>query len=113
MMAYFDITFFALMKILDGNNSTTVRKVALFFSYGIFVLSVVAPVAFIAILLRRFDVLKVKEAKQKFNTLVLKIDKNSKWRVAHIGFFFSRRLLTGKSISILMPSYSCSIDPAN
>lgn len=96
MLAYFDITFFALMKILDGNNSSAVRKAALFFSYGFFVISVVAPVAFIAILLRRFDVLKVKEAKAKFNTLVLKIDKNSKWRVSHIAFFFGRRLLTGK-----------------
>jgi hypothetical protein len=96
MLAYFDVTFFALMKILDGNNGTSVRKAALFFSYGFFVISVVAPVFFIAILLRRFDVLKVKEAKAKFNTLVLKIDKNSKWRVCHIGFFFGRRLLTGK-----------------
>lgn len=95
MLAYFDVTFFALMKILDGNNGTTIRKVALFFSYAFFVLSVVLPVAFIAILLRRFDVLKVKEAKAKFNTLVLKIDKNSKWRVSHIAFFFGRRLLTG------------------
>jgi hypothetical protein len=113
MLAYFDVTFFALMKILDGNNETTVRKTALFFSYGFFVLSVVAPVAFIAILLRRFDVLKVKEAKAKFNTLVLKIDKNSKWRVAHIAFFFGRRLLTGKSYQLLILSYSCSDNAAN
>jgi hypothetical protein len=102
MLAYFDITFFALMKILDGNNASTIRKVALFFSYAFFVLSVVLPVAFIAILLRRFDVLKVKEAKAKFNTLVLKIDKNSKWRVSHIAFFFGRRLLTGTLLFSLL-----------
>jgi hypothetical protein len=79
MLAYYDVTFFSLMKILDGNNTTTARKAALYVSYVLFVvLSVVVPVAFIAILLRRFEVLKVKEAKAMFNTLVLKIDKNSK-----------------------------------
>lgn len=104
MLAYFDVSFFALMKILDGNNGTTVRKVALFFSYGFFVLSVIAPVAFVAILLRRFDVLTVKEAKAKFNTLVLKIDKNSKWRVIHVAFFFGRRLLTGKNNELTLCS---------
>lgn len=114
MLAYFDITFFALMKILDGNNESAVRKAALFFSYGFFVISVVAPVAFIAILLRRFDVLKVKEAKARFNTLVLKIDKNSKWRVSHIVFFFGRRLLTGTSTFIVITfPYSCSSNSAN
>lgn len=95
MLAYFDMTFFSIMKILDENNSTTARKVATFFSYGFFVISIVLPVFFIALLLRRFKVLKVKEAKSRFNTLVLKIDKASRWRDVHVGFFFVRRLLTG------------------
>lgn len=57
MLAYFDLTFFSIMKILDGNNGTAMRKVALFFSYAFFVISIVAPVFFVALLLRRFGVL--------------------------------------------------------
>lgn len=96
MLAYFDLTFFSIMKILDGNNGTAMRKVALFFSYAFFVISIVAPVFFVALLLRRFGVLSQKEGKARFNALVLKIDKASRWRVIHVGFFFGRRLLTGK-----------------
>ena len=88
------------MKIIEGNNSTVVRKVALFFSYFFFVISVVAPVFIITLLLRRFELLKVKEGKKKFNALVLKIDKNSKWRVMNIAFFFGRRLLTAMLLTL-------------
>lgn len=96
MLAYFDLTFFAIMKIIEANNTTVMRKVATFFSYAFFVISIVAPVFFIALLLRRFTILSEKAGKAKFNTLVLKIDKASRWRVIHCGFFFGRRLLTGK-----------------
>ena len=65
-----------------------------------FVLSIVAPVFFITLLLRRFEVLKIKEGKKKLNTLVLKIDKNSKWRVLNIGIFFCRRLITAMLLSL-------------
>jgi len=102
MLAYFDFTFFSILKIIEGDNSTSARKAALFVSYGIFVVSIVAPVFFVAILLRRYDVLKVKEAKAKFNSLVLKIDKNSKWRVVNIAFFFGRRLVTGNILWIIL-----------
>jgi len=95
MLAYFDLTFFSIMKIIEGNNETSMRKVALFFSYAFFVTSIVAPVFFIALLLRRFSILSEKAGKAKFNSLVLKIDKGSKWRVINVGFFFGRRLLTG------------------
>jgi hypothetical protein len=100
MLAYFDLTFFSIMKIIEGNNSTSMRKIALFFSYGFFVISVVAPVFFLALLLRRFRVLPEKEGKKKFNTLVLKIDKASRWRVIHIAFFFGRRLLTAMLLTL-------------
>lgn len=100
MLIYFDFTFFSIMKIIEGNNSTVVRKVALFFSYFFFVISVVAPVFIITLLLRRFEVLKIKDGKKKFNTLVLKIDKNSKWRVMNIAFFFGRRLLTAMLLTL-------------
>lgn len=98
MLAYFDITFFSIMKILDPNNSTSTRKAALLFSYAFFVISIVAPVFFVALLLRRASVLSEKVGKQRFNALVLKIDKASKWRTIHVGFYFGRRLLTGMFI---------------
>ena len=95
MLAYFDLTFFSIMKIIEGNNSTPMRQVALFFSYAFFVISIVAPVSLLALLLKRFSILSEKAGKARFNTLVLKIDKASRWRIIHCGFFFGRRLLTG------------------
>jgi hypothetical protein len=80
MLAYFDFTFFAIMKILDGDNSSTTKQVATFFSYAFFVTSIVVPIFFLAVILRKFPVLKEKAGKSKFNTLLLKIDKANKWR---------------------------------
>ena len=95
MLVYFDFTFFALSKIIESNNTTTMRKIATFFSYAIFVINVVLPVFFLALLLRKFPLLKEKAGKAKFNSLILKIDKASRWRVIHCTFFFGRRILTG------------------
>lgn len=80
------------------------RKVALFFSYIFFVISIVAPVFFIALILKRFELFKIKEAKKNYNTLVLKIDKNNKWRVIHSAFFFGRRLLTAILLTLPITS---------
>jgi len=55
----------------------------------------------ITIIFRRFEILKIKEAKQSFNTLLLHIDKASKVRVANPAYFFIRRLLT--AILLTMP----------
>ena len=104
MLIYFDFTFFSVMKIQDDNNSTTMRKVALFASYIFFVLSIVAPVFFVALILKRFELFKIKEAKKNYNTLVLKIDKNNKWRVIHVAFFFGRRLLTAILLTLPITS---------
>jgi len=100
MLAYFDLTFFSIMKIIEGDNSTTMRKIATFFSYAFFVISIVAPVFFLALLLRRFGILSEKAGKARFNALVLKIDKASRWRVIHVGFFFGRRLLTAMLLTL-------------
>jgi len=94
MLIYFDSTFFGVMKILEGNNTTTARKLALVLSYVLFVVNIVLPVLLITIIFRRFEILKIKEAKQSFNTLLLHIDKASKVRVANPAFFFFRRLMT-------------------
>lgn len=94
MLVYFDFTFFAVMKIFEGNNKTSARKTALLGSYVTFVINIVAPVVLITLIYRRFDILKLKEAKQSFNTLLLRIDKNAKIRVAVPAYFFVRRCLT-------------------
>ena len=67
MLVYFDFTFFSVLKIQDKNNETTIRKVALFFSYIFFVISIVAPVFFIAFILKRFELFKIKDAKKNYN----------------------------------------------
>lgn len=100
MLVYFDATFFSVMKIMEGNNTTTARKMALLLSYVLFVISIVMPVFLIAIVYRRFDILKLKEAKQSFNSLLLKIDKASKWRVMNPAYFFARRLLTAMLLTL-------------
>jgi MFS family permease len=104
MLIYFDFTFFSVMKIQDKNNDSSIRKVALFFSYIFFVISIVAPVFFVALILKRFELFKIKEAKKNYNTLVLKIDKNNKWRVIHVAFFFGRRLITAILLTLPITS---------
>lgn len=94
MLIYFDMTFYAVMKIFEGKNETSARKSALLFSYVIFVVNIVLPVVLITTIYRRFDILKIKEAKQSFNTLLLRIDKQSKVRVVVPAYFFLRRCLT-------------------
>jgi hypothetical protein len=94
MLCYFGSTFFSLMKIMEANNTTSLRKALLLISYVVFVANIIIPVLLTILIYRRFEILKVKEAKQSFNTLLLKIDKASKWRIANPSYFFGRRLLT-------------------
>jgi len=82
------------MKIMEDDNGTSLRKALLLISYVVFIISVILPVFLITLIFRRFEILKIKEAKQSFNTLLLKIDKSSKWRIINPAYFFSRRLLT-------------------
>ena len=104
MLAYFDTTFFSIMKIMHPNNSTTARKAALLTSYLIFVAAIIIPVFMVAHINRRFAILSLKEAKQSFNTLLLKIDKGSRWRVMNPLYFFARRLLTAMLLTLPIQS---------
>jgi hypothetical protein len=63
MFCYFDATFFSLMKIMEDNNSTGLRKALLLLSYVLFIISIILPVFLITLILRRFEILKIKEAK--------------------------------------------------
>lgn len=100
MLCYFDLTFFSTMKIVDGNDSTKMRKIATMVSYVIFILSIVVPVFLMSVICKRFEVMKIKQAKASFNTVVLKIDKQSRWRLIQPGYFFFRRLLTAVLLSM-------------
>jgi hypothetical protein len=100
MLVYFDLTFFSVMKIIEPDNTTTARKMAVLLSYILFVISIVLPVFLISIIFRRFEVLKLKDAKKGFNTLLLKIDKQSKWRIINPAYFFGRRLLTALLLTL-------------
>jgi len=104
MMVYFDLTFFSVMKIIEGDNTTTARKAALLISYVIFVFNIVMPVFLITIVFRRFEILKIKEAKQSFNTLLLKIDKQAKIRVGNAAYFFLRRIITAILLTLPITS---------
>ena len=100
MLCYFDLTFFSVMKLVEGKDHTQARKVATMASYVIFTLSVICPVFLMFIVCKRFEVMKIKNAKASFNTLVLKIDKQSRWRLVQPGYFFFRRLLTAVLLSM-------------
>merc|ERR1712127_751634 len=100
MLCYFDLTFFSTMKIVDGDDSTQARKVATMSSYVIFTISIVVPVFLMSIICKRFEVMKIKQAKASFNTVVHKIDKQSRWRLIQPGYFFFRRLLTAVLLSM-------------
>jgi len=76
------------------------RKMATIASYVIFVLSVIVPVFLMTVVCRRYEVMKIKHAKASFNTIVLKIDKQSRWRLIVPGYFFFRRLLTAGLLSM-------------
>jgi hypothetical protein len=101
MLVYFDTTFFSVMKIMEKReNDTVARKAALLLSYVLFVVNIVLPVFLIAHINRRFDILAMKEAKQTFNSLLLKIDKASRWRIMNPAYFFARRLLTAMLLTL-------------
>lgn len=100
MLMYFDLTFFAVMKLVDNNDSTPNRRMATIASYVILTLSFVVPFFLMSIVCKRFEVMKIKQAKASFNTVVLKIDKQSRWRLIVPGYFFFRRFLTAVLLSM-------------
>lgn len=95
MMCYFGSTFFSLMKIMNKvNEESSNEKALLLASYVIFIINIIIPILLTWMIFRRFEILKVKEAKAAFNTLLLKLDKASKYRIINPTYFFARRLLT-------------------
>ena len=67
---------------------------------ALMVLAVTAlvPVLLLIYLCAKFENLKEKKGKEKFNTLLLKVDKEDRWRIFMPCFFFIRRYATGLMI---------------
>jgi putative exporter of polyketide antibiotics len=63
------------MKLVEANDSTPSRRAATIASYVLITLSFVVPFFLMTIICKRFEVMKIKQAKETFNTVVLKIDK--------------------------------------
>jgi len=99
MLTYFDLTFFSVMKIVEGNDSTHMRRLATLSSYVIICVNLSVPLFLSAMLCWRYKVLKIKEAKQSFSTLVLKLDKSSWFSILPPIFFFFRRCFTAIMLS--------------
>jgi hypothetical protein len=100
MLCYFDVTFFSVMKLIEGSDYTLERRIATIASYVLFTLAMVLPVFFISVVCYRFDVLRIKHAKAAFNSLILKVDKQSRWRLIVPFYYFFRRILTAVLLSI-------------
>ena len=100
MLIYFDTTFFSVMQIMDTDNKSTARKAFLPFAYMILSFNIVLPIYLIVLMNRRFTILNMKEAKQSFNSLLLRIDKASRWRIMNPAYFFVRRLFTAMLLTL-------------
>ena len=57
MLVYFDISFFAIMKLIEGDVSTYNKNVAFIASYAFFTMNIVVPVFLVC---KRFEVMKIK-----------------------------------------------------
>ena len=75
MLVYFDISFFAILKLIEGDVSTSNKNIAFIASYAFFTLNIVVPIFLISLICKRFEVMKIKQAKANFNTVILKLDK--------------------------------------
>ena len=77
MISYFNLCIFSCLKIMEPreNDVNDIRRALTITAYLIFTLIILLPMIFITVVCSRFDLMKIKEAKASFNTLVVKIDK--------------------------------------
>jgi hypothetical protein len=57
------------------NDVNDTRRALAITAYIIFTLIILLPLIFMTVVCSRFDLMKIKEAKASFNTLIVKIDK--------------------------------------
>ena len=99
-MAYYDLTFFSFMKIVDGNVSTPGRQMAQLMSYVIIVSSLIVPMFLMFIVLRSHSLYEVKRYKERFSTILIKIDKTNYVHLFLPLFFFFRRFTQSMAMSL-------------
>jgi hypothetical protein len=91
MLCYFDLTFFSVMKLAEGNNSTSLRqlasKISIFFASS----SILIPICLITFVFLKFKVFRIKNQCRFFKTLLLKIDKKRRRNALVPCVFFARR----------------------
>jgi hypothetical protein len=74
------------------NDINDIRRSLTITAYVIFTLIILLPMIFMTVICSRFDLMKIKEAKASFNTLIVKIDKQNRGRLMVPFFYFLRRL---------------------
>ena len=92
MMSYMDLVLIAGLVLFDNNDDVLSIK-------GILALLVITfaffiPLSVLFYLCAKFNQLTDKEQKRNFNTLLLKVDKEDRWRIFLPCFFFFRRFFT-------------------
>ncbi len=77
MISYFTLCIFSCIKIMEPreNDVNDTRRALTITAYIIFTLILLLPLIFMTVVCSRFDLMKIKEAKASFNTLIVKIDK--------------------------------------
>jgi hypothetical protein len=108
MLSYYDLTFFAVMKLTKMDEDpvpiSNARKMANIASYCILVGSVIIPFMFSLLICKRFPHFKIKESKKAFNTLILNLDKGRRLRIISPIFFFIRRFVTAVMLTVPLDS---------
>jgi len=100
MLCYFDLAFFSMMKLVDGDQSTPGRRQATIVSYIMLTFAFIVPFFLVSIACKRFTVLGIKDAKKSFNAILLKVNKASRWRLLLPLYFFMRRAAAAMLLSM-------------
>ena len=91
MMAYIDLVFIAGIVLADNENVLSFSGII---ALIVITITVFTPWLVLFTLCAKFDQLTDKATKSNFNTLLLKIDKEDRWRIFLPCFFFFRRFMT-------------------
>lgn len=96
MVVYLDMVFITGILIADDVKAEgTDLQWTSFMAYLILAVSAFIPFMVMIYLCAKFDTLKEKAGKEHFNTLLLKIDKEDRWRIFLPSFYFFRRFAIG------------------
>lgn len=102
MVSYFSLCIFSCIKIMEPreNDINDTRRSLSIAAYLIFTAVILLPLIFMTVICSRFDLMKIKEAKASFNTLILKIDKQNRFRLLVPLIYFLRRICIALFIAI-------------